>query len=144
MKSMTQTRISSSLEAIIAQTLFRLKREAIVTSYRDRLAIELLSNRATFAFQLLEILVGECGINVILRRVERAIAANPIAESDSPERHIEALCGRIADTVATPCISTVHILQYIVSDPTTAISAELRNYGILPEDIGVALQRLTA
>ena len=140
---MKQTRISTSLEAIVAQTLFRLRRDAVAASYRDRLAIELLSNRSTFAYQLLEMLVGECGINVILRRVERAIAANPIAEVDQPSDHIEAIYARIASETASPCLSTVHILQFIVDDSSTAISAELRNYGIISEDITTALRRLT-
>ena len=140
---MTQTRISSSLEAIVAQTLFRLKREAIVTSYRDRLAIELLMDRSTFAYQLLEMLIGESGINIVLRRVRSAITARPKPEHEHPEEHFEAIYERILDGASLRCISTVHILHYIVGDSSTALSAELSNYGILSEDIDEALKRLT-
>lgn len=140
---MTQTRISSSLEAIIARTTSNLNSKSITTSYRDRLALELLSDRSTFAYQLIEMLVGECGINIILRRVERAIATNPMRELDMPETHYETICSHITDRITTPCISTVHILHFIADDSSTALSAELSNYGILSEDIDEALCRLT-
>ncbi|MBP3547376.1 MAG: hypothetical protein J6J64_01700 [Alistipes sp.] len=140
---MTQTKISTSLEAIVAHTIFRLRRDLVTTSYRDRLAIELLADRSTFAFQLLEMLVGESGINVILRRVGSRIAEYPAQEKDTPEGHYREIFDRIGGALDTPCLSTVHILHFIASDSDTAIAAELRNYGILPEDIDVALKRLT-
>lgn len=139
---MRKTRISTSLEAIVAQTLFRIKRDGITTSYRDRLAIELLSDRSTFAYQLLEMLIGESGINVILRRVERTIDDKPLAESDMPECHYESIYDSISLAVSAPCISTVHILHYIASDPSTAIATELKHYGIISDDIACAVRRL--
>ena len=139
---MTQTRMSSSLEAIIARTTSNLSREAITTSYRDRLAIELLADSSTFAYQLLEMLIGASGIRIVSRRVERAIATNPMRELDMPDDHYTALCSSIMSQATTPCISTVHLLRFIVHDSTTAISAELSNYGILSEDIDTALERL--
>lgn len=142
MYSMTQTRISSSLEAIIARTSSNLSREAITTSYRDRLAIELLADSSTFAYQLLEMLIGASGIRIVLRRVERAIAMNPMRELDMPDEHYESICCNITRKEAMSCISTVHILSFIVHDSSTAISAELSNYGILSEDIDTALERL--
>lgn len=141
---MTQTRISSSLEAIIARTSSNLNNAAITTSYRDRLALELLSDSSTFAYQLLEMLIGASGIRVILRRVERAIATRPMRELDMPDAHYEAICSNITLKEVIPCISTLHILRYIVNDSSTAISAELSNYGILSEDIDTALERLTS
>lgn len=139
---MTQTRISSSLEAIIARTSSNLSREAITTSYRDRLALELLADSSTFAYQLLEMLIGDSGIRVVVRRVERAISTNPLRELDMPDNHYADICTSIHSTATTPCISTVHLLRYLVHDSTTAISAELSNYGILSEDIDTALERL--
>jgi len=139
---MRKMRISTSLEAIVAQTLFRIKRDGITTSYRDRLAIELLSDRSTFAYQLLEMLIGESGINVILRRVERTICDNPLAESEMAEHHYESIYDSISLALSTPCISTVHILHYIANDPSTAIATELKHYGIISDDIACAVRRL--
>lgn len=140
---MRKTKISTSLEAIVANTLLYLGHEQITTSYSDRLAIELLSDRSTFAYQLLEMLIGESGVNVILRRVEQAITRSPIMEQDSPQNHYESICRSVECLLSTPCISTVHVLYFIVMDTSTATSKELSHYGVISDDVACALRRLS-
>lgn len=140
---MRKTKISTSLEAIVANTLLHLGHEQITTSYSDRLAIELLSDRSTFAYQLLEMLIGESGVNVILRRIEQAITTSPHMEQDDPQHHYESICRSVECALPTPCISTVHVLYFIVMDTSTATSEELRHYGVISDDIACALRRLS-
>ena len=111
-----QSKISKSLEAIIKRTTTSLQRDNITTSFIDRLVVELLSDEATFCSRLLNDLIGERGINVVIRRVMQGIITNPIVEVTPPAARYEHMCNALRSTLTTKRISTAHVLYYAAAD----------------------------
>lgn len=137
-----QSKISKSLEAIIKRTTTSLQRDNITTSFIDRLVVELLSDEATFCSRLLNDLIGERGINVVIRRVMQGIITNPIVEVTPPAARYEHMCNALRSTLTTKRISTAHVLYYATADAMTATSHELRGYGISNDTILHAIQNI--
>lgn len=137
-----QSKISKSLAAIIERTVLMLSNEAIVSSYVDRLVVELLGESGTFASRLLCSLVGDRAHSVVMRRVLRSIISSPHPEISSPEECYARMCQSLGDSIVAKRISTAHVLYYAALDTKTATSYELRGYGITPEDILVAIDNI--
>ena len=132
---MMRKRISKTLEAAIARTTFNLSSDGITTSYLDRLIIELLGDDATFAYRLLEHIIGERGVAIVLRRMVHSIIAEPIAESMRPESYYHAMCGELQHVVDAKRISTVHVLYHAIVMGNCSFAYEMRGYGIVESDI---------
>ena len=139
---MKRKSISKSLEAAISRTAYNLSRDGIATSYVDRLIVELLGDDATFAYRLLEHLVGQRGVGIVLRRVMQGIIYEPRVEGMRPEGYYHAMCGEMLGTIEAKRISTAHILYYATLKGDSAFAHEMRGYGIVAEDILKAIDEL--
>lgn len=138
-----QSKISKTLEAIIASTSHTLMRNGTTTSFSDRLIVELLANEATFAHKLLETMVGEHGISVIIRRIMSSIITSPHTETRSANEHYAAMKEWLSNNISARSISSVHVLYAVAADTATATARTLRSYGIIADDILTALNRIT-
>ena len=130
-----KSKISKSLEGVIHRTTQMLRREGITTSYVDRLVVEVLGDEATFAYGLLQNLVGEQGLRVVMRRVVQSIVSNPVEESLTPELCYMRMCEELSQRVEAKCLSTAHLLYYVALDGSCATAHELYGCGISAEDI---------
>ena len=140
--SMKRKSISKSLEAAISRTAYNLSRDGIATSYVDRLIVELLGDDATFAYRLLEHLVGQRGVGIVLRRVMQGIIYDPRVEGMRPEGYYHAMCVEMLGTIEAKRISTAHLLYYATLKGESAFAHEMRGYGIVAEDILKAIDEL--
>lgn len=125
-----QSKISKTLDRIIAETIERLSASEISTSYLDRLVVELLGDDATFAYRLLAMQIGDHGVGVVLRRLIRSIGDEPHAEQLAPMDYYLALCDMLRRSIVAKRISTAHVLYVAAADFRTATSEMLRSYGI--------------
>ena len=141
-KDMMHTKISRTLEAIVARTVFHLKRDGVRTSYKDRLTLNLLDDNATLAYNLLTTLIEQDSIAQLLHDIEVSISLNPMTESSEPEEFYTTLCEDMRRTVEARHLSTIHILYSIVTDTSTATSQLFTTAGVDADSILTALNRL--
>lgn len=130
---MMHTKISRTLEAIVARTVFHLKRDGIATSYKDRLALNLLSDDASLAYNLLATLIEREDIERLINNIERGISLNPIHETLPIEEFYAKLCESLRQGVAARHLSTIHMLHAIIADTTTTTAVAAAELGITAE-----------
>lgn len=136
------TKISRTLEAIVARTVFHLKRDGVRSSYKDRLTLNLLGDNATLAYNLLTTLVEQSKIAQLLHDIEANISLAPTAENCEPEEFYTMLCENMRRTVAARHLSTIHMLYSIVADTSTATSHLFSIAGVDAKRILEALNML--
>ena len=124
-----------SLEAIIRETATILERSAIATSYNDRLMIEILGDETTLAASLLRSQIGDSGLNIVLKRLIHSIVDSPMRERGSARQCYATMCDELYEELQVGELTTIHALYYAAKDRRTALSYELRGYGISAEDI---------
>ena len=124
-----------SLEAIIRETATILERSAIATSYNDRLMIEILGDETTLAASLLRSQIGDSGLNIVLKRLIHSIVDSPMRERGSARQYYATMCDKLYEELQVGALTTIHALYYAAKDRRTALSYELRGYGISAEDI---------
>ena len=126
-----QLKISKTLEGIIARAAFNTTKEGTTHSLKDFLALELLRDEGSLAYQLLSSRLKDWELYQVCLRIEHEVAIPKQAETSTPEefyrRFIEEL---VASTVATRSVSTAHALQRIAEDRSTATARVLEMYGV--------------
>ncbi len=141
---MMNTKISRTLEAIVARLAFDLRRDAVATSYKDRLVLAILGDDSTFAHRIISSLIKDWELYQLLRRVEHRLTTQPESELLTPDEYFKSLCELLANTVSARRVSTAHVLYYVASDNSTAFADVVRMYGISASDINVAMESLAA
>ena len=135
------TRISKTLEAILARTAFDTAKSGATHSLRDFLFLEILREEGSLAYQILASRLQDWEIQQVRLRVEREIAAQP-AEGADPATYYKAfaeeLCAAAGDV---PAVSTAHALLCILSDRTTAAARVLEMFHVTPEVAASEMQR---
>ena len=135
------TRISKTLEAILARTAFDTAKSGATHSLRDFLFLEILSEEGSLAYQILASRLQDWEIQQVRLRVEQEIAAQP-AEGADPATYYKAfaeeLCAAAGDV---PAVSTAHALLCILSDRTTAAARVLEMFHVTPEVAASEMQR---
>ncbi len=135
------TRISKTLEAILARTAFDTAKSGATHSLRDFLFLEILREEGSLAYQILASRLQDWEIQQVRLRVEQEIAAQP-AEGADPATYYkvfaEELCAAAGDVSA---VSTAHALLCILSDRTTAAARVLEMFHVTPEVAASEMQR---
>lgn len=139
---MMNTKISKTLEAVVARLTFDMRRDAVATSYRDRLVLAILGDEHTFAYRIMTSLVSDWELFQLLRRVEHRLATQPQHEEQTPDEYFKSLSELLRRTVAARHVSTAHVLHLVASDTATAFADVLGMYGLSAGDILVAMQSL--
>ena len=135
------TRISKTLEAILARTAFDTAKSGATHSLRDFLFLEILREEGSLAYQILASRLQDWEIQQVRLRVEQEIAAQP-AEGADPATYYKAfaeeLCAAAGDV---PAVSTAHALLCILSDRTTAAARVMEMFHVTPEVAASEMQR---
>lgn len=126
-----QLKISKTLEGIIARTVFQATKQGVTRSYKDFLALELLREEGTLAYQLLSSRLKDWELLQVCLRIEREARDAKNSETLSPEEFYRDFTEHLLATApATRSVSTAHALLDIVADRTTATAHVLEMYHI--------------
>ena len=116
---MMQTKISKTLETIIARAAFSATKAGSARLFRDYLALELLAEEGSLAYQLLATRLKDWEIAQVRLRLERELLAAqmrpqrrdllPEAEYRTFEEELRGACKGVCS------VSTIHALQAIVA-----------------------------
>ncbi len=126
-----QTKISKTLEAVLARAAFNTAKAGADHSLEDHLALELLREEGSLAYQLLSARLKDWEVYQIGLRIEREIADCKSAPAQRPETFFSAFGDRLREeSGGVKSISTAHALLAIVADRSTITSRVLEMYGI--------------
>ena len=126
-----QLKISKTLEGIIARAAFNTTKEGTTHSLKDFLALELLRDEGSLAYQLLSSRLKDWELYQVCLRIEHEVAIPKQAETSTPEEFYRRFTEELlASTVATRSVSTAHALQRIAEDCSTATARVLEMYGV--------------
>ncbi|MCH5335763.1 MAG: ATP-dependent Clp protease ATP-binding subunit [Alistipes sp.] len=144
-----QTKISKSLEGAIARTAFDASKSAVNRSLKDYLMLELLRDEGSLAYQILASRLNGSDIQSLRASIEREAAAAAANDDNgpapTPEEFFRDFSAELLRTGAgLRSISTAHALLNIASDCSTATSAVLAKYGLMPQDIAAEIARFAA
>jgi len=138
-----QTRISKTLEGVIARTAFDTSKSAIAHSLKDYLMLEMLREEGSLAYQILSSLLRDWELYQVRLRIERdAAAGDDKTPKAAPEEFFRTYAEELR--LANPgvkSISTAHAMLDIVSDRSTATARALEMYGVTPQAITAELGR---
>lgn len=139
-----QLKISKTLEGLIARSAFNTTKAGISHSLKDFLALELLREEGSLAFQLLSARLRDWELHQVRLRIENEISA--IAQPDNDRSSDEFYRGFTQElritAEASRSITTGHALHAIAADRTTATARVLEMYGITPTIIAEELHRI--
>ena len=141
-----QLKISKTLEGLIARSAFNTTKAGISHSLKDFLALELLREEGSLAFQLLSARLRDWELYQIRLRIEHEIRdGGSRAGNCSPEEFFRSFADELrTKSENTRSITTGHALLAIARDRTTATARILEMYGTTPEVIADELQRFAA
>ena len=141
-----QLKISKTLEGLIARSAFNTTKAGITHSLKDFLALELLREEGSLAFQLLSARLRDWELYQIRLRIEREVAsAKAKADDRSSEEFYRNFSAELLATSDAPrSVTTGHALLSIAGDRTTATARVLEMYGITPETIAEELRKFAA
>ncbi len=148
MKKAMQVKISKTLKGLVARAAFHTAKAGIRHSLKDFLALELLREESSLAYQLVSNRLQEWELHRVCTRIERAIfaadsgasgASDPQAED--PETFYRNFTDELCASAATRSLSTGHALLGIVSDAETAASQALAACGLTADVLAADLQQ---
>lgn len=137
-----QLKISKTLEGIIARTAFQATKEGRNRAYKDFLALELLREEGTLAYQLLSVRLKDWELHQVRLRIERELSNAKADETQTPEEFYRSFTEHLLATApAVRSVSTAHALLEIISDRTTTTAHVLEMYHIDTATVMEELQR---
>ena len=141
-----QLKISKTLEGLIARSAFNTTKAGITHSLKDFLALELLREEGSLAFQLLSARLRDWELHQVRLRIEHEIHTVKRQESrNASDAFYRGFAEELrATSDAVRSVTTGHTLLSIAGDRTTATAHVLEMYGITPQIIAEELQRFAA
>ncbi len=128
-----QTKISKTLESIMARTAFDTAKAGIDHSLKDYLMLEILRSEGTMAYQILSSRLKDWELYQIALRIEREANAAD-GEKSSPEEFFRLFADELRSANRDiHNVSTSHAVLNIISDPRTASSRVMEMYHITPD-----------
>lgn len=125
------TRLSKTLEAILARTARQAAHDGWRHRLPDRLALELLRDDGSLAYQLLTSQVQEWEVQQMCRRIEELLLRPADGGGDDPQRFFAELEGTLRECFAgVRTVSTGHALLHIASDAANLTTQVLEMYRI--------------
>ena len=143
-----QPKISKTLEGIIARAAFNTTKAGMTHSLKDVLALELLREEGSLAYQLLSARLKDWELYQVRLRIEREIDAPGSpgkSETRSPEEFYRNFSRELIEAYpSVRSISTAHALQRIIEERSSATARILEMYGVKAETIAEGLRRFTS
>ncbi|MEG1611991.1 MAG: ATP-dependent Clp protease ATP-binding subunit [Alistipes sp.] len=139
------TKISKTLEGILARTAFDTAKAGTTHALKDFLFLEILREEGSLAYQILASRLKDWELYQIRLRVENEITAEPKGDiNQNSELFFRAFSEELCNTFdSARSISTTHALLNIAADGTTTTARVLEMYHITPEVLTAELQRFT-
>lgn len=138
------TKISKTLEGILARTAFDTAKAGTTHSLKDFLFLEILREEGSLAFQILSSRLKDWELYQIRLRVEREMLDSAGKDNHDPETFFRTFAEELlASCGSVRSVSTAHALIQVASDRETATSHILEMYHITPEILLAELQRFT-
>lgn len=135
-----KTKVSKTLEALFARITFDLSKADIRHSYKDHLAVELLRNDTSLAYNILSLMLTPREIDWIAMHIYTHIERNPISEKLPIDEYLLQYRDSLAEQYAPYSkLSTIHLLLDISSDTESATAQTLARYDI---NSGLIIERL--
>ena len=137
-----QTKISKTLEAVLARAAFNTAKAGVTHSLKDHLALELLREEGSLAYQLLSARLKDWEVYQIRLRLEHELTASASGEPQEPENFFRTFGNTLREQAgAARSISTAHALLAIAADRTTHTSRVLEMYGMTADVLAQELEK---
>ena len=143
-----QTKISKTLEGLIARTAFDTSKQGETRWLKDRLLLEIVREEGSLAYQLLSARLKDWELYQVRLRIERDLQERTDGPAGNPEEFYVQFANELRKRYRTaPSVSTAHALHAIISDEQTIGAHVLEMYHITPavvEDDGRRTARRAA
>ena len=137
-----QTKISKTLEGIIARVIFDTSKAGHKRALKDYLMLEILRTEGSLAHQTLASRLKDWELYQMTLRIERYASSEPNAEL-SPEEFFEAFIEELRSANPdAPTISTIHAMQAIANDKSTCTARVMEMYRLSATDFLAEAQGL--
>ena len=137
-----RTKISKTLESIIARTAFDTAKAAIDHSLKDYLLAAILRDEGSLARKAVESMIGKHDTAQLLRRIDR-LTAEHSTPAMRPDEFFAIYIGGLTERCRDiRQITTLHALHDIISDPETVSSRAFAEAGITPDMLAGEIARL--
>ncbi len=127
-------KVSKILDATFARATFDLSKANIRHSYKDHLALEILRNDSSMAYNILALTLEDRQIKQIAANITQLITEHPIIEHQAADEFLaeyrSLLMERFTDANK---LSTIHLLLDILADNTTVTAEVFALHGITAE-----------
>lgn len=125
-----QTKISKTLEGVIARTAFDTAKSSATHHLSDHLVLEMLREEGSLAYQILASQLKDWELYQVRLRIERELAA-PANRTENPEEFFPRFAEELRRSFsAVKNISTAHALLHVVADRETFTSRVLEMYRV--------------
>lgn len=126
-----KTKVSKTLDSLFARATFDLLKSDIRHSYKDYLAVELLRNDTTMAYNILSLMLHRNEISWMTTHIMLQAERNPCAERLPIDRYLLEYRKYLQEKF-TPHgnLSTIHLLLDICGDTESATSRTFARFGI--------------
>ena len=112
-----QTKISKTLEGLIARTAFDTSKQGETRWLKDRLLLEIVREEGSLAYQLLSARLKDWELYQVRLRIERDLQERTDGPAGNPEEFYVQFANELRKRYRTaPSVSTAHALHAIISD----------------------------
>ncbi len=139
-----QQKISKTLESIIARTAFNTTKATITHSLKDFLALELLREEGSLAYQILLRHLKDWELYQVRLRIENELTVAASSGDDAPEEFYRQFAEELLTPASTArSVTTAHALLAIIADRATTTARIFEMYGVTTDTIAIGLQYFT-
>lgn len=140
-----QTKISKTLEGLIARTAFDTSKQGEARWLKDRLLLEIVREEGSLAYQLLSARLKDWELYQVRLRIERDLQERTDGPAGNPEEFYVQFANELRKRYRTaPSVSTAHALHAIISDEQTIGAHVLEMYHITPAIVEDEIRRMSA
>ena len=140
-----QTKISKTLEGLIARTAFDTSKQGETRWLKDRLLLEIVREEGSLAYQLLlSSRLKDWELYQVRLRIERDLQERTDGPAGNPEEFYVQFANELRKRYRTaPSVSTAHALHAIISDEQTIGAHVLEMYHITPAVVEDEIRRMS-
>lgn len=140
-----QTKLSKTLEGLIARTAFDAAKGGVTRHLSDYLALAMLQEEGSMAYQILSSRLKEWELQQIYKQVETGMSDRSGTEEELPgeffTRFVERLGDRFSDEQH---LGSAHALRFIIEDRLTLTAQALEMYRIDAQVVAAEMARFSA
>ena len=140
-----QTKISKTLEGLIARTAFDTSKQGETRWLKDRLLLEIIREEGSLAYQLLSARLKDWELYQVRLRIERDLQERTDGPTGNPEEFYVQFANELRKRYrSAPSVSSAHALHAIISDDQTIGAHVLEMYHITAAIVEDEIRRMSA